>query len=108
MSSDFSDFLGQDFMKQMLPLICIIGLLLIVTIVAIVYMRRRKAMQALAQTISPSFVTDADYSSSSHDMPHLNLLVHTPNLPPAPSPASIAVPPVAAASAPIRSARKGT
>ena len=108
MSSDFSEFLNQGFIKAMLPLMCIISLLLIATIAAIVYMRRRKAQQALANVTSPSFVTASDYTSNSQDMPDLNLLVHTPTSPPVSAPASAVPPPVAAASAPVRSARKGT
>ncbi len=108
MSSDFSDFLGQGFMRAMLPLMCVVTLLLIATIAAIVYMRRRKAQQALAKVTTPSFVTASDYASSSHDMPDLNLLVHTPAPPPAVAPIPAVPPPAPVASAPIRSARKGT
>ena len=108
MSSDFSEFLGQGFMRAMLPLMCFISLLLIATIAAIAYMRRHKAQQALSKAPSPGFVTANDYAASSHDMPDLNLLVHTPAPPTTPAPVPIASPPVAVASAPIRSARKGT
>jgi hypothetical protein len=112
MSSDFSDFLGQDFMRAMLPIMCIITLMLIATIAAIVYVRRRKAQQTLAQAtasgsipLAPSFVTGNMYASSDHDMPDLNLLVHNPPTASAP----VTPPPApAAAPAPIRSARKGT
>jgi len=108
MSSDFSEFLNQGFIRAMLPLMCIISLLLVTTIAAIVYMRRRKAQQALAKVTSPSFVSVDDYASSSNDMPDLDLLMHTPAPSPASAPASVVPPSVAVASAPIRSARKGT
>ena len=110
MSSDFSDFLGQGFMRAMLPLMCAITLLLIATIAAIVYMRRRKAQQTLAKAMpAPGFVTASDYASSSHDMPDLNLLIQTPTPPPPPT--HIAAPvvplPVGGMPAPVRSARVG-
>lgn len=116
MSSDFSEFLGQSFMRAMLPLMCFISLLLVATIVAIVIMRRRKAMKALAgAVVSPGFVTAADYGSGGHEMPDLNLLVHTPAPPPAPEPVAVAkaaspapLMSTPAAPAPMRSARKGT
>jgi hypothetical protein len=109
MSSDLSDFLDQGFMRAILPLMCVFAVLLIVTMVAIVYMRRRKAQQqAVAQAARPSFVTAADYPTGSHDMPDLDLLVHSPAPPPAPNPVAVTAPPVPAAPAPIRSARKGT
>ncbi len=113
MSSDFSEFLGQPFITSMLSILCAVFLLLVVTIAALVYVRRRKAQQKLAATASPGFVTAANYASSSHDMPDLDLLIHkpAPSSAAAPVPAPVAVTPqavVAAPPAPIRSARKGT
>ncbi len=109
MSSDFSEFLGQGFMKAMLPLMCVVSLLLIATIAAIVYVRRRKALQTVAKATAPGFVTASEYAAANHDMPDLNLLVRTPAPSPIPAPPPVPSPtPAAVASAPIRSARKGT
>ncbi|MEP6984805.1 MAG: hypothetical protein ABI970_04365 [Chloroflexota bacterium] len=108
MSSDLTEFMSQGFMRAMLPLICVIGLLLIATIAAIAYSRWRKAQQALNKPTSPSFVSANDYAFSNHDMPDLNLLMHTPTAPPTPSPMPVKPAPEVIAPAPIRSARKGT
>ena len=110
MSSDFSEFLNQSFMRTMLPLMCIVTLLLIATIAAIVYMRRRKAEQARNDLPAvPGYVTASDFAASAHDMPDLNLLVHTPAAPPVPPAKRVEPAPTApAAAAPIRQARKGT
>ncbi|MBI1276530.1 MAG: hypothetical protein GC179_00235 [Anaerolineaceae bacterium] len=110
MSSDFSEFLGQPFITTMLSILCVVFLLLVGTIAALVYVRRRKAQQKLAASAPPGFVTAASYMSSGHDMPDLDLLVHTPAQQPRQSPAAAVAPAPAAASAPapIRSARKGT
>lgn len=106
MSSDFSEFLNQGFIRAMLPLMCVITLMLIGTIAAIVYLRRRKTQQAPDNVTSPSYATASDYGAASHDMPDLNLLVNTPAPPSAPTVAAAV--PVAEAPAPIRAARKGT
>ena len=116
MSSDFSEFIGQPFVTSILSMLCVVFLLLIATITAMVYVRRRKAQQKLATSVSapPGFVTASNYSSSGHDMPDLNLLVHTPAPPPTPAPvmvkpaAATTQPAVVSPPAPIRSARKGT
>ncbi len=111
MSSDFSEFLGQPFITTMMSILCVVFLLLVGTIAALVYVRRRKAQQKLAATVTPGFVTAANYASSGHDMPDLDLLVNTFSSPPAPKPSPVAVTPpavVSASPAPIRSARKGT
>lgn len=109
MSSDFSEFLGQPFISGMLSILCVVFLLLIVTIAALVYVRQRKARQKLTTSASPGFVTAASYASSGHDMPDLDLLVHTSAPPSAPAPVTVSPPAVMAAPpAPIRSARKGT
>ena len=109
MSSDFSEFLGQPFITSILSILCVVFILLIATITAMVYVRRRKAQQKLAASVSapPGFVTAPNYTSGGHDMPDLNLLVHTPASPAVPV-AVKSPPPVAAPPAPIRSARKGT
>lgn len=111
MSSDFSEFLSQPFVTGILGMLCVVSLLLIATIGAMVYVRRRKAQQKLAATAPAGFVTAADYASSSHDMPDLDLLVNTPAPVPAQMPTPVTVQPpaaMAAPPAPIRSARKGT
>jgi len=119
MSSDISEFLGQPFVSSILSMLCVVLLLLIVTVAALIYVRRRRALKKVTESVSPSFVTANDYSLSSHDMPDLELLMHTPAAPPpqpvspaapARQPAStpITAPQVSAAPAPIRSARKGT
>jgi hypothetical protein len=96
----------------MLGMMCVVFLLLVGTIAALVYVRRRKTQQQqLTASAPPSFVTAAHYSPDGDDMPDLNLLVHTPDLPPAvPAPVAATPPPttVSAPPAPIRSARKGT
>ncbi len=113
MNSDFSEFLGLPFMRAMIPMMCFISLLLIATIVAIVIMRRRKAQKTMANMVtSPGFVTAADYGSGGHEMPDLNLLLHTST--PASAPEPVIAPkaaspaPAMSAPAPLRSARKGT
>jgi len=109
MSSDFSEFLAQPFVTSILSMLCVVTLLLIATIGAMVYVRRRKAQQKLVASAPAGFVTAADYASSSHDMPDLDLLVNTPTSSSAPAPVAVQPPAVMAAPpAPIRSARKGT
>ncbi len=115
MSSDFSEFLGQPFVSSILSILCVVMLLLIATITAMVYVRRRKAQQKLAASAPPGFVTASNYSSGDHDMPDLNLLVQTPApaatkpaTPLDPAPIALTQPQVVAPPAPIRSARKGT
>ena len=114
MSSDFSEFLAQPFISTILSILCVVLLLLIATITALAYVRRRKAQQKRVTATSPSFVTANDYAFSDHDMPDLDLLMHTPaSPPPQPVHAAATPPPVAAAPtpatpAPVRSARKGT
>lgn len=108
MGSDFSDFLGQPFISGILSLMCFVTLLLIATIAGIVYMRRRKAQQKLAESTPPSFVGAPSYSSSM-DMPDLNMLMSTPVAAPKPVPTNTpAAPPPAAVPAQQRQARKGT
>ncbi len=110
MGSDFSDFLGQPFISSILSLMCFVTLLLIATIAGIVYMRRRKAQQKLAEMAPPSFVGAPAYytQSSGMDMPDLNMLMSTPAAAPKPSPVAKPAPPPAPMPTPQRQARKGT
>lgn len=109
MGSDFSEFLGQPFISGILSLMCFVTLLLIATIAGIVYMRRQKAQQKLAETAPPSFVGAPAYytASSSTDMPDLNMLMSTPAAP-KPAPVAKPTPPPAPTPTPQRQARKGT
>lgn len=107
MGSDFSEFMAQPFISGILSLMCFVTLLLIATIAGIVYMRRRKAQQKIAASAPPSYVGAPTYSSSSMDMPDLNMLMHTPAAPPKPAPVVRSASPTPAP-APQRQARKGT
>ncbi len=106
MSSDLTEFLGQPFVSSILSMMCFVALLLIATIAALVYVRRRRAQKKLAEMVSPSFTTDPSYTSSTMDMPDLNMLMHTPEVAPVAKPIPPA--PSAPAAPPMRAARKGT
>lgn len=111
MSSDFTEFLSQPFITGMLSLMCTVFLLLVATIAALVYVRRRRAQKKAAESAPSGFVTaPSPVSFNQMDMPDLDQLMHQPVQPPAPAAKVTAAPvPVTNAPAPpARPSRKGT
>ncbi|MEZ4670532.1 MAG: hypothetical protein R3E39_21710 [Anaerolineae bacterium] len=107
MESGFGDFISQPFVGALLGMMCFFGLMLVATIGALVYVRRRRA-QREQQTAN---FTQSVMSINDNEMPDLSLLV-TAMSPDAAPPASPKVQPAAttpaAVSAPIKSPPKGT
>lgn len=99
--SDLEQFLRQPFVGAMFGLMCFLGVLLVIMIGVVVYLRQRRARQA---QVSAAPILAA----SEHDMPDLNLLVSTPSAPQRPEPMVAKADPSAAPPAPPRAARKGT
>lgn len=99
MGSDFSSFMQQPFVSGILSLMCLFVLLLVGVIVALVYVRRRKARIQAEQAAPVTF------DQTGHDMPDLGMLVETP---PAPVIATPSMPVAQPIAAPARPTRKGT
>jgi hypothetical protein len=93
---ELGGFLAQPFVGPVLSMICFFGILLILVVAALVYVRGRKA-QAARESIPPP-LGYVPYDVGGQDMPDLDLLVNTAGM----SSAS-----ASAAPAPARVARKG-
>ncbi len=107
MGSDLDQFLKQPFVPAAFGMMCFFGILLIITVALLFYVRQRKAAKERQAAASvPGYATIA----SEHDMPDLALLVHAPPAPiqEAVPLASLVPPPAPTAPAPVRPARKGT
>lgn len=101
--SDIQQFLQQDFIGPVFSMMCFFGVLFVVMVAIIIYMRQRRSRNAALATYSPPVYS---YNpNNEHEMPDLGLLVHAP-----PQVAAAAVQAAAptAPPAPARAARKGT
>lgn len=106
MDSGFGDFVRQPFVGVMLGMVCFLGVLLVVTLAALIYVRRRRAQRRQLVSSGVSF-SPMGADSSDANMPDLSLLVSAPVAPGRVSPPIMEAAP-APTVAPARSARKGT
>jgi hypothetical protein len=122
--NEVEQFVQQPFVAAMLGMVCFFGALLVFVVVALAWVRQRKARQNQPALIpaKPAFV------GANEDMPDLDLLVNMPAAAPVPPPAPVSPAPASrptpaanpngmpnfsaasapAAPAPNRPARKGT
>ncbi len=97
--SDFQQFMQQPFVGPVMGMLCFFGILLVVVIGLLVFLRRRKARQ-----LPLDMPETAPASADNGELPDLDLLIS--DLPAEAAAPTAAVP--APAAAPARTARKGT
>lgn len=97
--SDLQQFMQQPFVSSALAMLCFFAILLVAVVIALVYVRRRKAEQRAAAGLDLNPLAE-----DSADLPDLDILVSS--LPPKET--SAAPTPAPAPAAPARAARQGT